>query len=326
MSPPSGADYPPNVAASGSSSGRVLAAARTLRVDATTAAVLRAFGAAGLRSIVLKGPTLQRELYDDGSWRRYCDTDLLIAPVDLERAGGTLGELGFELAIDHREHPGVCEPHAQEWSRAAGEERVDLHWRLAGAGAPAERAWRVLAARTHPIEVGAAAGEALTRPGVALVVALHAAQHGRTHRKPQRDLERALERFGPSTWAAAGDLAEELHAREAFAAGLRLSPAGAGMARELGLPAVRSPQLRLMAGDQPPGSFGMLRVLEAAGGRARLRAVRSELFPAPAFMRASSPLARHGRMGLGLAYPARIAARAWRLPAAIRVVRESRAP
>jgi hypothetical protein len=54
--------------------------------------------------------------------------------------------------------------------------------------------------------------------------------------------------------------------------------------------------------------------------------LRAEVLPAPAFMRAASPLARRGRLGLVLAYPARALVRAWQLPAAIRAVRRSREP
>jgi Uncharacterised nucleotidyltransferase len=306
-------------------SGRVLAAARTLRVDATTAEVLREFGAAGCRSILLKGPALQRELQPDGQRRSYGDTDLLVAPADLERAGELLTELGFVLVMDHRHHPGVSEPHAQEWMQARSGASVDLHWRLAGAGLAAERAWEILAAHTVPIEVGGAGGESLSRAGVALVVALHAAHHGETHPKPLRDLERSLAAFERATWEAAALLAAELDAGEAFAAGLRLVPEGARLAAGLDLGAVRSPRRRLLASSQPPGSLGLLRVLESRGPRARARAVRHELLPAPSFMRATTALARRGPAGLALAYPVRAAARARALPAAVRAVRRARA-
>jgi hypothetical protein len=297
----------------------------TLAVDATTVEVLRAFRRAGCRSILLKGPTLQRELHRDGSRRGYSDTDLLVAPADLPRAAEALEGLGFRLALDHSDHPGVSEPHAQEWERF-GRKSVDLHWRIPGVGVPAERAWDVLAARTASIAVGSAVGESLAPPGVALLVALHAAHHGTTIEPPLRDLERALDRVGSDVWAEAARLASDLDASEAFAAGLRLAPAGERLAGELGLPPVGSPRRRLMAGDQPPGSLAVLRILEAPTAGERIRAIRTELLPAPDFLRAGSSLARRGRIGLALAYPARALARTWQLPAAIRAVRRSRRP
>jgi ATP-binding cassette subfamily B protein len=216
----------------------------------------------------------------------------------------------------------VSEPHAQEWERF-GRRSVDLHWRIPGVGIPAERAWDVLAARTVPIAIGNIVGEALTRPGVALLVALHAAHHGTTATQPLSDLERALGQVDEDTWAEAARLASELDASEAFAAGLRLAPEGERLAGRLHLPPVSSPRRRLMAADQPPGSLGVLGILEAPTARRRMRAIGAGLLPGPDFMRAEWSLARRGRAGLVLAYVARLLARAWQLPAAIRAVRWS---
>jgi hypothetical protein len=301
------------------------AAIRTLAVDAVTVEVLRAFQRAGCRSILLKGPTLQRELHRDGSRRVYNDTDLLVAPTDLPQAEEALAGLGFRLVLDHRDHPGVSEPHAQEWKRL-DRKSVDLHWRIPGVGIPPEQAWDVLAAQTEPITIGGTGGDALARSGIALVVALHAAHHGTTFAQPLRDLDRALTQVDRETWAEAARLAADLDAGEAFAAGLRLAPAGACLAGDLRLPPVASPRRRLMAADQPPGSLGVLRLLEAPTTRERMRSIRAELLPAPDFMRAGWPLARRGRIGLVLAYTARLLIRARQLPAAFRAVRRSRQP
>ncbi|MFL5782414.1 MAG: nucleotidyltransferase family protein [Thermoleophilaceae bacterium] len=130
-------------------------AMRTLRVDALTAEVLRALEDAGCRSILLKGPSFRRELYDAGSPRPYADSDLLVSPADLERAGAAVAALGFRLAAD-----------------------------------------------------------------------------------------------------------------------------------ALGLPASGSPRRRLLAASPAPGSFGLLRIVESGTLRERARALRGELLPAPAFMRA----------------------------------------
>ena len=303
----------------------VVATARSLGLDALTAEVLRAFRAVGCRGILLKGPAFRRHLHADGSPRGYGDVDLLVAPADLERAGAALAALGFEKGLDHVDHPGVTEPHAQEWGRPGGPRVVDLHWRIAGVDAPAERAWEVLSAHTEPMPVAGEPVESLRAEGIAFVVALHAAHHGRTHARSVRDLERAVELLGGDAWAAAARLAAELDAAEAFAAGLRIVPAGERLASELGLPEVRSAQRILLAGDQPAGSLALLRILRPAPARERLRALRHALFPARAYMRASSPLAARGRAGLALAYLARAARRSLALPTAVRAaVRASR--
>lgn len=302
----------------------VVATARTLGIDALTIEVLRAFRAAGCRGILLKGPAFRRDLYADGSPRSYGDIDLLVSPADLARAGAAIASLGFEMGFDHADHPGLVEPHAQEWGRPGGPRVVDLHWRIAGVEAPSQYAWEILSARTEPMLVGGEPAESLRAEGIALVAALHAAGHRGTHARSVRDLERAIERLDGDTWASAARLAAELDATEAFAAGLRLVPAGERLASALDLPETRSRQRMLLAGDPPGGSVGLLRIVQPAPVRERLRALRHALIPSRAYMRASSSLAARGRAGLALAYLARAGRRTLQLPAAIRAVRASR--
>lgn len=299
----------------------MLAAASTLGVDVTTAEVLRAFERAGLPRILLKGPTLQRELYE-GRLRAYHDTDLLVAPADLDRAAPVLSNLGFALALDHRRHP-VAEPHAQEWTRARPLRVVDLHWRVPGVRLEPRQAWEILATRTSAITVAGADGRALDRAGMALMVALHVANSPGEPR-PAAELELALDRFSSDTWAAAAALAAQLDATDALSAGLRSVPAGEAAAVAHGLPPVQSRWLRAAAGGPAAGTHGLLRIAEAPTRRARLRALREELLPAPAFVRATVPSARRGPLGLGLAYVRRAGNRAAALPAAVRAVRRSR--
>jgi hypothetical protein len=58
--------------------------AHALARDVATAEVVEALRAAGVRSIVLKGPSIARWLYADGQPRPYGDTDLLVSPADLD--------------------------------------------------------------------------------------------------------------------------------------------------------------------------------------------------------------------------------------------------
>lgn len=302
----------------------VFTAARSLGIDGLTVEVLRAFRGSGCRAILLKGPAFRHHLYADGAVRGYGDVDLLVAPSELERAASVLASLGFEVGLDHRDHPGGVEPHAQEWGRPDGPRVVDLHWRIPGADASAERAWDVVAAHTAPLLVGPERAESLRPEGIALVAALHAAHHGREHAKSVRDLDRALERFDARTWRAAADLAAELEAVEALAAGLRLVPRGEELASTLGLPGVVSPRRALMAAGQPAGSLGLLRISEGGSARERARALRYALLPSRAHMRASSSLAARGHTGMALAYLARAGRRTVQLPAAVRALRAAR--
>jgi hypothetical protein len=301
-----------------------MAAVRTLGVDAMTADVIVALQAAGVQNILMRGPAFGRELYGEGALRTYSDADILVAPDAVPAAARVLESLGFELVLDHREHPGIAEPHAQEWHSQRLRGDVDLHWRIAGVDAPAERAWQILAARTEPLPLAGTVGQAFARPGTALLVALHAAHHGRSRTRALTDLERAVDRLDVGVWREAAALADELEAGEAFAAGLRVIPEGERLADALGLGTVLSPSRQLMASDHQAGAIALLRVVQASSGRDRLRAARVGLFPAPAYMRAKHRLARRGLMGLVLAYLVRMLTHAWQLPGAIRAVRSTR--
>jgi hypothetical protein len=299
----------------------LLELAQPLGVDATTAEVVRALRDEGCAAILLRGPVLRRALYGDGAHRAYVDTDLLVPPRDFARAGEVLRRLGFSLVLDHGDHAWVAEPHAQEWGRAP-HGHVDLHWRLPGCAVGGDRCWEILSAHVEPLAVGGVEVRAPTRAATPLIVALHAAHHGTTTRKPLDDLDLAVGRLGIETWRATAALADDLGATEAFAAGVRLSPKGAALARSLGLADAVSARRRLMASSQPPAALGLLRILEAEGGR--LEAIRVTLFPAPSYMRVAYANARRGRRGLLLAYVTRLLARAVRLPAAVRALRAAR--
>ena len=88
-----------------------------------------------------------------------------------------------------------------------------------------------------------------------------------------------------------------------------------------------SPAVRLAASNQPHGAMRLLEIFDSpASLRDRGRMVLQSLFPAPSRLRALSPLARRGPVGLALAYPGRWLTHARGLPAAIRAVRWARRP
>jgi hypothetical protein len=267
-----------------------LAAARRLTLDGTAARVTGAFGAAGIRCILLKGPSLS-ELYDGP--RLYSDVDLLVGPAALGEAEEALGALGFELRQD--------DPHSRTWRRQGLD--VDLHATLVGAWVDPVRVWEVLSGQTETISVGGAAIEALNRPGRALHIVLHAAQHGTEEAKPREDVRRALERFPDEVWLEAAKLARELSAEAAFWTGLGIEPQGRDLRGRLGLAEERpGTETELRASTAPPTAVGLMRLAATPGLKAKTALVWREAFPSKAFLRAWSRLARRGSAGLALAY------------------------
>jgi hypothetical protein len=82
----------------------------------------------GIRALPLKGPLLAERLYGDPGLRPSEDIDVLVPVADLERAGRSLGELGYLRAGDR----GGAEPPTlhHTYVSPADLPAVDLHWRI----------------------------------------------------------------------------------------------------------------------------------------------------------------------------------------------------
>jgi hypothetical protein len=281
------------------------AAAGGLAIDAATAQAVAALRNAGVRSILLKGPSLDALLYDPEEPRPYSDIDLLVPGGDLLRAAEVLRSLGYRERAE-REPSRILE-HAKVWVRPSDRMYVDLHRTLGGIDKSDVDPWEVLATDTDSMSVGNAEVEILSEAGRALHIALHAAVSGAAAEKPMIDLSRALELLPPETWKAAAALAERLQAEPTFATGLRMQPAGARLCAELDLPAETSVETLMLADSVPYPSWTVNRVATTRGITAKLRIVGPRLIPKPDFMRVWYPVARRGTAGLLLAYVQRLA-------------------
>jgi hypothetical protein len=301
-----------------------VAAAQRLRIDYATAEVLEAFERAGVPSILLKGPSIVRWLYDPGESRMYIDCDLLVAPADYDAAGAVLTSLAFEAELEDAEMPAWWREHGVSWQRESDRAAVDLHRTLSGVDADPQHVWEALSRTTEPVDVAGFTARALCKPALAFHVALHAAQHGGSGRQAD-ELRRALERADEDTWRAAADLARELDALDAFSAGLSFVPAGAELAERLQLASGASTEVALRAAGTVDGTLTIERFLHS-GAATRVSMLRYKLAPPPTFMRKWSPLARRSRLGLALAYVWRPICVVTQAPQALRDWRAARKP
>jgi hypothetical protein len=301
--------------------------ALALAVDTVTAEVVAAMRAAEVRPLLLKGPSIAAWLYADSAPRPYADSDLLVSPESWQRAEGVLHELGFRPVG----YPWPWESRA--WLRRSDRATVDLHRSLVGAVASPEAVWEALAASTETLRVGGAEVEVLGIPARALAVALHAAQHG-LEAQPLEDLRRALRIGDEKIWREAGEFARRLQAVPAFAAGLRLDPDGAVVAKRLRLPVARPRDVALRAGSAAPLSVALERISSERSADARVRLFLRALVPSRLYMRNWSrahmsgwpaPL-RRGRLRLWLAYLWRPVWLLVRLPGALTALRRAAAP
>jgi hypothetical protein len=280
----------------------VYGVATILRIDSATAEVLRAFGAAGISCLVLKGPAIAGWLYDAAEPRYYVDSDMLVCPDDIAHAEHVLGQLGFVKRFDDSRMPDWWREHAGEWVRETDGVPLDLHRALPGVGVDERKAWSVLAAETDTIEIAGQDAPVLAIPARSLHIVLHAAQHGEASGRPLSDLERAIAQLEESAWRDAVHLAARLEATHALSAGLRLTPSGRDLASRLGLPAPGSVAATLAAGSAPPVALGIEQLVRARGVRARAAILWHKLFPPAEFVRHWQPVGTESRLGLARAY------------------------
>jgi Uncharacterised nucleotidyltransferase len=267
---------------------RLAAAGTRLHMDGGTAEVLDSFDRAGVSAIMLKGPSIARWLYTDGTERPYNDCDLLVAPEQFDAAGQTLRALGYEPLLDRWGLPAWWYGHAVTWTHPDGRVGVDLHRTLLGLGVNPATAWRVLSADPDELVVAGRRVRCLGLPARAMHVALHATQHG-PGTQPAVDLERAITLCDDALWVGAARLAAQLDATAAFVAGLRLTPAGARIATRLALPDVRSITAELRASTPPPLALGFEELARARTMRARAEIVWRNVRPQRALLMGSDP-------------------------------------
>jgi hypothetical protein len=276
--------------------------AQCRQVDRWTAEVVSAFGARGIRPILLKGPAIARWLYSDAEARSYCDVDVLVSPSQLIDAEEVLREIGFDEPV----HPKWLLPHARAWIRASDGARVDLHRILHAMQAISpESVWEETSTGAESCVVG---GLRVDIPGPVMRT-LHVVLHTRGGEDPQsqasEDLRRALAQVDRPTWSAAADMARRLSVADDMGQRLRQSPDGSVLADELGLPSVGS--LRSYARSELPLSgyafwcFGAL-----PNYRAKIRWIVQRQFPTRSYMEQRYRLARSGVVGLGASYAVRL--------------------
>ena len=254
-------------------------------------------GAGGVPSILLKGATIATWLYDDGRLRPYRDIDLLVPAARFTEAKSILADLGYVHRLSGA-HPTEIGLREQVLFGPEGV-CIDLHHGLIGVAAPADMSWKALWSRTVAFRL-AGDGEvrALAVPARAMHLALHVAQNGPIDQKAITDLELGLAKVSREEWWEAAAIAEELDASPAFAAGLRLVPAGRALADELSLTHRTTVELTLRIRSAPQDAIFFERLVEASGFRTKVALVARKLFPTAAYLRANSPATARGPLGL----------------------------
>lgn len=298
------------------------ARAHRMLKDVATEEVVLAFRSDDIRSILLKGPSVARWLYDNEEIRTYADTDLLISSSDRGRAEEVLARSGFVFG-DPPVIPGDRPRHADSWIRERDGAAVDLHRTIIGAQVSPDRVWDVLSRRTERMELRKIEVEVLDVPARCVQLALHVAHHGEDYPQPIEDLQRALAAEGADIWWEAAAVAGEIKALGAFCQGLSFIPQGRRLLENLSLEVPPTVEAALRA-DGTPGALGLQWLMQERSIRSRALLLLRKALPPPDYIRDWWPPARRNRRSLWLGYLRRIVFLIKQLLPALRSLREAR--
>ncbi|QHF22016.1 hypothetical protein GTU71_15015 [Rathayibacter sp. VKM Ac-2762] len=140
-------------------------------VPLVSAFVHRRADAAGLRALVLKGPTAAADRLRPP--RTSGDVDLLVAPDDLPRILALLAADGW-TERPWPDGPTLAAKHSRSYRHAAWPVDIDVHWRWPGFLVPPRDAFEALWSRHRIVELAGRPVATASVADSALVLALHA--------------------------------------------------------------------------------------------------------------------------------------------------------
>src|SRR3954468_16702234 len=152
-----------------------LAAGLNLANDTVTAELAEHMRAAGMRGIVLKGPSLRRWLYGDEPVRFSVDVDLLVDPATFDAIDPVMSAVGWTyLGVNAI---GADRDHNRTWQHGREGPMLELHRTIAGIRADPAEVWAVLSEHAERLALRDGEVEVLDVPARCMHVGLHAAQH-----------------------------------------------------------------------------------------------------------------------------------------------------
>jgi Uncharacterised nucleotidyltransferase len=200
--------------------------ARTLALDRAAIEVLRAFAAADVPALLLKGASFRTWLYRNEG-RAQIDVDILVPEEQWAQAVQVVESLGF---VPHRH--GLT---GGNWYRDTDRLWLDLHRTLFGVRVPPSILWARLWRERDTMDLHRVTVPILNEPARLFNVVMHAIQTGNRKTKAVQDLTRAAEIVSFAHWQKAWELAASLWVADRFASSLRLyAPSGAELADRLG--------------------------------------------------------------------------------------------
>jgi hypothetical protein len=201
--------------------------AHLVRINRATAEFVSALHDQGISSMLLKGPTTARVLYD-GETRSYSDIDLLVEPSAMDQAETTARRLGFQPRA-------APNNFARRWVwRTLETEERTLDRSIDGVALDLHRSFHQFPVKFnlfHELwptrDLIILTGVSIPTPsvaGVGVLTVLHAAESNHPLARRERligDVKRAIDRLGPDVWSEIGDLSKRLGVAKDVVAVLR---------------------------------------------------------------------------------------------------------
>jgi hypothetical protein len=285
--------------------------------DDTASALVHAhvayvLGAAGVRALHIKGPSIALWLYEPGE-RAWGDVDVLVSPDEAQRALDALASAGSKdrfagVGLRTSDDHAVTLLHHPSPDQRATE--IDVHHRFEGLDADSRVVFEELWRRREPVTLAHTTAWFPDLATRALLVAVNAARTPHSS-KARADLARLIGGSDHDDWLAVVALGRRVGALPALRAGLELHPEGAHMVEGTPLREVPvSPEWLLRAAEAPRTAVRLAQLTDMSR-HGRLIAVVRWTFPPPAIIRMRDPSASPGLIPLlrGYAHRYRDAAR-----------------
>lgn len=271
--------------------------------------LLAAMDAGGVQALVIKGTALAYDLYPDAAMRPRGDTDLLVAPADLDRARAILAAQGFSQPVGENAPEGSTQEVWHIIPPDSVAHDIDLHWQaFNGPSLAAIIPVAEAMAEAQPLPRLAPQAQGLSRGHGLLHSCIHRAQHilspyfvdGEAHYGGDRliwlcDIDLLARALGPEEWtlfttrAMARGVAPVCHGALEEAHRLLGTPLPGDVMARLGASPAGAAARYLLDSSRRGRAMADLR---ASGAGGALRYLRARLFPAAAFVRGQYPQSR----------------------------------
>jgi len=195
----------------------------TLRITAELFRLLDLFAAQEIPALVVKGPVLAMQAYDDPTMRSYGDLDLLVRQVDIRRATESLQATGYQAVVPLRAIDAGKIPGQYLFSKPDANLLVELHNDFTLRYFPRPLPLSKFFERHILVRLDGHEAPALALEDELVYICVHGATHFWGRLSWIADVAALVTRHAGLDWQNARERAKEVGAERMLHAGLRLA-------------------------------------------------------------------------------------------------------